>query len=39
MELEDTKVNTKIRLAAAWTALIALYIYADFLSLSIGPGR
>jgi hypothetical protein len=38
MELEAAKVNTKIRLAAAWTALIALYIYADFLSL-YRPGQ
>jgi Family of unknown function (DUF6326) len=38
MELEDAKVNTKIRLAAAWTALIAFYIYADFLSL-YRPGQ
>jgi uncharacterized protein DUF6326 len=38
MEVEDAKVNIKIRLAAAWTALIALYIYADFLSL-YRPGQ
>ena len=33
MSLEDARVNIKIRLAAAWAALIALYIYADYLSL------
>jgi hypothetical protein len=38
MELEDAKVDTKIRLAAAWMALIALYIYADFLSI-YRPGQ
>jgi hypothetical protein len=26
-------VNTKVKLASAWVALIAFYIYADFLSL------
>jgi hypothetical protein len=26
-------VNTKLKLAAGWMALIALFIYADFLSL------
>jgi hypothetical protein len=36
--LEDARVNIKIRLAAAWAALIALYIYADFLSL-YRPGQ
>lgn len=38
MNLEDARVNIKIKLAAAWTALIALYIYADFLSL-YRPGQ
>jgi hypothetical protein len=33
MKLEEAGVNTKIKLAAAWAALIAFYIYADFLSL------
>lgn len=33
-----TAVNTRVKLAAAWAALIALYIYADFLSL-YRPGQ
>ena len=33
MERETGGVNVRIRLAGAWTTLIALYIYADFLSL------
>jgi hypothetical protein len=33
MRLEEARINIKIRLAAAWAALIAFYIYADFLSL------
>ena len=33
MEHETGGVNVRIRLSAAWTTLIALYIYADFLSL------
>ena len=32
-EFESGKVDTKLKLAAAWMALIAFYIYADFLSL------
>ena len=32
-EFEDSRVNTKLKLSAAWMALIAFYIYADFLSL------
>jgi hypothetical protein len=32
-EFENRRVNDKIKLAAAWMALIAFYIYADFLSL------
>jgi len=35
---EDGKVDTKLKLAAAWMVLIALYIYADFLSL-FRPGQ
>jgi len=31
-------VDTKLKLAASWTSLIALYIYADFLSL-YRPGQ
>lgn len=38
MNLEDAESHVRIRLAAAWTALIALYIYADFLSL-YRPGQ
>jgi hypothetical protein len=38
MHLKDARVDAKIRLAAAWTALIALYIYGDFLSL-YRPGQ
>jgi hypothetical protein len=38
MSLEDNMTSVKIRLAGAWTALIALYIYADFLSL-YRPGQ
>jgi hypothetical protein len=37
-QYENGKVNTKIKLAAAWAALMALYIYADFLSL-YQPGQ
>jgi hypothetical protein len=37
-EFENSKVDTKLRLAAAWMALIAFYIYADFLSL-YRPGQ
>jgi len=32
-EFEDRKVDPKLKLAAAWMSLIALFIYADFLSL------
>lgn len=38
MNPEDAESHVRIRLAAAWTALIALYIYADFLSL-YRPGQ
>jgi hypothetical protein len=37
-ESARARVDTKVKLAAAWTALIALYIYADFLSL-YRPGQ
>jgi uncharacterized protein DUF6326 len=37
-EFENRAVDTKLKLAAAWTTLIALYIYADFLSL-YRPGQ
>jgi hypothetical protein len=35
---ESGRVDTKLKLAAAWMALIAFYIYADFLSL-YRPGQ
>jgi Family of unknown function (DUF6326) len=38
VERAEEKVSIKIRLAAAWAALLALYIYADFLSL-YRPGQ
>jgi hypothetical protein len=37
-EFENRTVDTKLKLSAAWMALIALYIYADFLSL-YRPGQ
>ena len=37
-EFENRRVDPKLKLAAAWMALIALYIYADFLSL-YRPGQ
>jgi hypothetical protein len=37
-EFSCAQVDTRVKLAAAWTALIALYIYADFLSL-YRPGQ
>jgi Family of unknown function (DUF6326) len=33
MRPQEAESNVKIRLAGAWTALMALFIYADFLSL------
>jgi hypothetical protein len=38
IEFENREVSTKVKLAAAWAALIAFYIYADFLSL-YQPGQ
>jgi hypothetical protein len=38
VEPQEDKVSVKIRLAGAWATLIALYIYADFLSL-YRPGQ
>jgi hypothetical protein len=38
VQRQEDKVSVKIRLAAAWATLIALYIYADFLSL-YRPGQ
>jgi hypothetical protein len=37
-ELENIKINTKIKLSALWAALMFMFIYADFISLMI-PGR
>ena len=37
-EFENRRVDPKLKLAAAWMAMIALYIYADFLSL-YRPGQ
>jgi hypothetical protein len=36
--MSSETVNTKVKLAAAWAALIAVYIYADYLSL-YRPGQ
>ncbi|MBC7877605.1 MAG: hypothetical protein H7Y59_10590 [Anaerolineales bacterium] len=37
-EMEDVKVNVKIKLSALWIAMMFLYIYADILSL-FRPGQ
>lgn len=37
-EMEDMKVNVKIKLSALWIAMMLLYIYADILSL-FSPGQ
>ncbi len=37
-ELEDAKINVKIKLSALWVATMLLYIYADILSL-FKPGQ
>ncbi len=37
-ELEDVKINIKIKLSALWVAMMLLYIYADILSL-FRPGQ
>jgi hypothetical protein len=37
-EFENRRISTEVKLAAAWVALIAFYIYADFLSL-YRPGQ
>ena len=31
--MKEERVDTRIQLAGAWVALLALYIYADFISL------
>ncbi|MFC1933270.1 DUF6326 family protein [Chloroflexota bacterium] len=35
--MEDTKINVKIKLSAAWAAVMFLYVYGDFLGL-YNPG-
>lgn len=37
-EMEDVKLNVKIKLSALWIAMMLLYIYADILSL-FRPGQ
>ena len=37
-QLEDIKINIKIKLSALWASLMFMFIYADFISLMI-PGR
>ena len=37
-EMEDMKINVKIKLSALWVAMMLLYIYADILSL-FRPGQ
>lgn len=37
-ELENIKINTKIKLSALWGTLMFMFIYADFISLMI-PGH
>ncbi|WP_019029243.1 DUF6326 family protein [Colwellia piezophila] len=37
-QLEDIKINIKIKLSALWATLMFMFIYADFISLMI-PGR
>lgn len=37
-QMEDVKINVKIKLSALWIALMLLYIYADILSL-FQPGQ
>ena len=32
-EMEDVKINVKVKLSALWAAMMLLYIYADILSL------
>jgi hypothetical protein len=36
--LEDFKINTRIKLSALWTAVMFCYVYGDFFSLFV-PGR
>ena len=37
-EMDDMKINVKIKLSALWIAMMLLYIYADILSL-FRPGQ
>ena len=37
-EMEDVKINVKMKLSALWVALMFLYIYADIISL-YRPGQ
>ena len=37
-QLEDIKINIKIKLSALWASLMFMFFYADFISLMI-PGR
>jgi len=37
-EIDDMKINVKIKLSALWIAMMLLYIYADILSL-FRPGQ
>ena len=37
-ELEDVKINVKIKLSALWVAVLFLYIYVDYFTLYI-PGH
>ena len=36
--LEDFRINVKLKLAGLWTAVMFLYIYADYFGLYV-PGR
>ncbi len=38
IELEDVKINVKLKLSALWIALMLLYIYADIFHLFM-PGQ
>ncbi|MEO7838927.1 MAG: DUF6326 family protein [Anaerolineales bacterium] len=37
-EMEDVKINIKMKLSALWVSIMLLYIYADILSL-FSPGQ
>ena len=37
-QLEDVRINIKLRLSALWVAMMLLYVYADLLSL-FRPGQ